>query len=491
MPERASASINRTTRGLPRTSRSTLGIASVRGLMRSPRPAARIMAFIWSKSEGVADALFLRLELLQQAPERAKLAIPTARAPQVAHHERLVFQIAVLAVPKGKTREYSQHLELPLDPHPLEIPVEIREIAGDRELCCPGFLPVADRPIDDAFLVPGDVRVAQERDQIVGDRTVHRVLKIENSGAGLAHHEVAGMVVAVHEHLRLPEVAPEDRRKHVLQGLELCRIQLALQLARDVPVREKAQFPLEQFPVVVGQQPRTARALNLEQRVERVFVELCGVALVERIQVGRVAQIRKQKKTLFKILRVDRRHVHARGGEQARNMNERSAVLLVGRRVHRDERRLCLAAANPVIAPEARVVGGGRDAEIAASEGHRQPSPQLLCAVQKSSGNKELPSSLICAILAPAPKAQVQGPLICVAYLLALRRWRLRCSVLPRRTRRGRGSSCGVPPGTVTRVPPCRLSWTQIASRASRERTPRRRATPSCAEETCRSGPTH
>src|SRR5712664_1428887 len=44
--ERASSSINQTIRGLPRTSRSTLGTASVRGLMRSPRPAARIMAFI-------------------------------------------------------------------------------------------------------------------------------------------------------------------------------------------------------------------------------------------------------------------------------------------------------------------------------------------------------------------------------------------------------------------------------------------------------------
>jgi len=42
--------------------------------MRSPRPAARIMAFI-VESEGVADALFLRLELLEQAPERGKLAI--------------------------------------------------------------------------------------------------------------------------------------------------------------------------------------------------------------------------------------------------------------------------------------------------------------------------------------------------------------------------------------------------------------------------------
>src|SRR5882672_11292726 len=103
IPERASASIKRTIRALPRTSRSTLGIASVRGLMRSPRPAERIMAFIVRKSERVADALFLRLEVFEQAPERGKLAIALARASQVAHHERLIFQIAVLAVPKGRT----------------------------------------------------------------------------------------------------------------------------------------------------------------------------------------------------------------------------------------------------------------------------------------------------------------------------------------------------------------------------------------------------
>jgi len=38
--------IDRAISDWPRTSKSTLGIASVRGLMRSPRPAARIMAFI-------------------------------------------------------------------------------------------------------------------------------------------------------------------------------------------------------------------------------------------------------------------------------------------------------------------------------------------------------------------------------------------------------------------------------------------------------------
>src|SRR5205809_2695607 len=224
-PERASASIDQTIRGLPRTSNSTLGIASVRGLMRSPRPAARIMAFIVRKSERVASALFLPFELLEQAPEPGKLAIALARAPQVAHHERLVLQIAVLAVPKGKAREDPQHLELSLGSHPLEIPIEIGEIAADRQPLGAGLLPIADRPIDDAFLVPSDVGVAQERDEIVGDRAVDRVLKIENSRAGLADHEVARVVVTVHEHPRLREVVVEDRRKCFLQRLELCRVE--------------------------------------------------------------------------------------------------------------------------------------------------------------------------------------------------------------------------------------------------------------------------
>src|SRR5436309_2740302 len=94
-----------------------------------------------SKSERVANALFLPFEVLDQAPEPGKLAITLARAPQVAHHERLVFQITVLAVPKRKAREDPQHLELPLGSHPLEIPIEIREITGDRQPPGPGPLP--------------------------------------------------------------------------------------------------------------------------------------------------------------------------------------------------------------------------------------------------------------------------------------------------------------------------------------------------------------
>src|SRR6266496_2650808 len=107
------------------------------------------------------------------------------------------------------------------------------------------LLPVTHGPVDDAFLFPGDVGVAQERGEIVGDRAVDRVLKIENARARLAYHEVARVIIAVHENARLPEVVREERRKSLLQGLALRGAELSLELAGDVPIGKKAQFPLE------------------------------------------------------------------------------------------------------------------------------------------------------------------------------------------------------------------------------------------------------
>src|SRR5690349_14787836 len=143
-------------RGFPRTSSRHLGMASVSGLMRSPRPAARIIAFMPRVSERISHALPGRLELVEQACERGELPVASAGAPQVVHHPGLVFQVAVLSVPEGEPRKDSQHLELPLDPHPLEVPVKLGKISGDRKFRAPRLLPVSDCPVDDALLLPGD-----------------------------------------------------------------------------------------------------------------------------------------------------------------------------------------------------------------------------------------------------------------------------------------------------------------------------------------------
>jgi len=59
--------------------------------------------------------------------------------------------------------------------------------------------------------------------------------------------------------------------------------------------------------------------------------------LIERIQIGGFAQIRKQQKALLEVLRKDLGHVHSGFGKETRYAHERPAVLLVGRRVHCDE----------------------------------------------------------------------------------------------------------------------------------------------------------
>src|SRR5882672_432239 len=155
-PARESASSSQTIRDFPRTSRRHLGTRSESGRMRSPRPAARIIAFMAQASESVADALLRRIELVEQARERSQAAVALAGAPQVAHHAGLILQVAVLAVPERKAREDAQHLQLPLDSHPFEIAVEIGELPGDGKARTPRLFPVPDRPIDHALFFPGN-----------------------------------------------------------------------------------------------------------------------------------------------------------------------------------------------------------------------------------------------------------------------------------------------------------------------------------------------
>ena len=94
---------------------------------------------------------------------------------------------------------------------------------ADRQAGAARALPVAHRPVDLPLLVPRDVRVAQQRHEVVGDRAVHRVLEIEDAGIGLRHHQVARMVVAVDEDARLREVVVEHEPERVGEHLLLRR----------------------------------------------------------------------------------------------------------------------------------------------------------------------------------------------------------------------------------------------------------------------------
>ena len=105
-------------------------------------------------------------------------------------------------------------------------------------------LPVANRPVDLPFLVPLDVRIAQQRHEVVGDRAVApRPGNRARPGFGVADHQVARMVVAMDEHPRLREVVGErSRRTPAASDARCAGVSVAPRCLRDVPVGEEREL---------------------------------------------------------------------------------------------------------------------------------------------------------------------------------------------------------------------------------------------------------
>jgi hypothetical protein len=145
-PARASASICHARRGFPPATRSGFGVASESGRIRSPRPAARIIAPI-SGLRGIRapqPAGRAVLELVDQRSERTERRVSAASAAEVRHHPRHVVEISGFPVAMVEAREDAEHLELPLYAHPFEIAPELGEIAAHRQAALARALPVAN-----------------------------------------------------------------------------------------------------------------------------------------------------------------------------------------------------------------------------------------------------------------------------------------------------------------------------------------------------------
>src|SRR5512135_2987877 len=159
-PARASASICQLISGLPPARSRGLGVSSVSGRMRSPRPAARIIALVIGSAAGtvvsgrVHEGWRAAFEQVEDAREGVEFAVPCAGAPQVAQDPRHVAHVAMLAVAVRKAREDPEDLELALHAHPFVVSPERREPGCDGQPGLPRGLPVADRPVELALLVP-------------------------------------------------------------------------------------------------------------------------------------------------------------------------------------------------------------------------------------------------------------------------------------------------------------------------------------------------
>src|SRR5690606_17896952 len=251
MPAATSASTWRAISERPPTSSSGLGTVSVSGRMRSPRPAARIIAR--GESEGVADTRRIPLDPVDEAREPRERAVAGQRPAQVAQHTRHVVEVAVLAVAMREPGEDAEHLELALHAHPFVVAVEVGEIGRHRQPRGAGGIPVANHPVHLALLRPVHVGIPKERDGVVRNGAFDRVLEVEDAGTvRVEHHQVAAVVVPVH----MDDGLREDGVQQMVEGgakpAPLVVVEDDTAVARDIPLGVEGEFPLEQGPVVGG-----------------------------------------------------------------------------------------------------------------------------------------------------------------------------------------------------------------------------------------------
>ena len=108
--------------------------------------------------------------------------------------------------------ECAERFEIPLDRHQIEAATVFRErlrrgVAGASEL------QKRANQLVDALLRQIDIRVTEQRREIVGVRAHSRVLKIDDVQPAIVQHQIAAVVVAVTKHARLAgQLVGDDQR---------------------------------------------------------------------------------------------------------------------------------------------------------------------------------------------------------------------------------------------------------------------------------------
>src|SRR5450830_91347 len=142
MPARTRLRICQVIRGRPRTLSRGLGQASVSGRMRSPRPAAKIIAFMGTPSEGVADLRRFFLERVEQADQGFQHRVAVGRLAHVIEHGGQVAHVDVLAVAVIEAAEDAQDFQVALQGHEFESAVKCVDVRVDGQAHLLGALPI-------------------------------------------------------------------------------------------------------------------------------------------------------------------------------------------------------------------------------------------------------------------------------------------------------------------------------------------------------------
>jgi hypothetical protein len=183
---------------------------------------------------------------------------------------------------------------------------------------------IAIHPVHDTLARPGDVAVLQQRHQVVADRPAQGILEVDDTGiAHRHHHEVARMIVAVDEDLRLRQRFGDEEFLGLRQHLPLGGHQLQIQVPAEEPLRHQGELARQLAATVGGKlgSGRDAAHLNQRERLQRIAVELVRVRPGDQLlQVGRGAEVFQQQQAAGHVGVVHVGHVHAQGLKQSRHL---------------------------------------------------------------------------------------------------------------------------------------------------------------------------
>ena len=243
-----------------------------------------------------------------------------------------------------------------LHAHELDVAVEVAEVGGHGDARLAGLLPIADRGVEHEALVPGDEGVAQERGDVVAERTVERVLEVEDAGHRIGDHQVARHEVAVHEDEGLAAVGVENGLGGHPPPLLLLLGPLDAAVAAHVPGREELELALQDLAAVGGKHVRAGDLLPRDERRGGTVHEFAGVVLVEDVKIGLPAEVGEQHEAMVRVGFEDFGGVEARlVPQQAVDLDEGSEALgRLALGIHGDE-AAAVGGGNAVIGPEASV----------------------------------------------------------------------------------------------------------------------------------------
>ncbi len=207
---------------------------------------------------------------------------------------------------------------------------------------------------------------------------MHRILEIEHARIGPgADHQVAGVIIAVHEHARLLQSGRDQAIEDSGQQAALRIVELQAEVPAEQPVREQAHLEAQQLLVVRWQLAGVASASGLDpdQRVDRVVVEVSGAVAVRELgKIGGRAEVGQQQETVGGVARQHPRRIDTDVCQHARNLQVRLHVLPVWRSVHRDVR--AIGPRDAEIAPETRIGGCRGEAGVGPAEPVLEPVAQ-------------------------------------------------------------------------------------------------------------------